>query len=107
MIKIFGASDDLIEIEGDITEEFNIILEENESAILAVSDGTLLKVSYDGCWRIVRIHAGMAGYERVYEAVGFDDDKYSDEIELRWGFPFEWVALATEYRSKRKRPDHD
>ena len=48
---ITGASDDLIEIEGELCEEFNSI--DCKDGVMALSDGTLLKVDYDedGIWR--------------------------------------------------------
>ena len=54
MIKIYGASDDLIEIEGDINEEFNVYPENDTRYLLAFSTGHLLKMWYDedGIWRI-------------------------------------------------------
>lgn len=45
-ILIYGASDDLIEIESTAfpNEEFNVYLSEpNDSVILAISDGSLLR----------------------------------------------------------------
>lgn len=100
MIKIYGASDDLIEIEGDITEEFNVYIEEDESVILAVSDGTLLKVRYDGCWRIHCLRLGLATYNKTYEAKDREADKYSDEVELT-EIEIEWVGLVDKYYLKK------
>jgi hypothetical protein len=84
-ITIYGASDDLIEIEGDIREEFYA----NEDGItIAVSDGTLLSIEYDsgGFWRVNRLVAGSATMEKT-EATDPDDD-YSDKVtltgDIRW-----------------------
>lgn len=69
--KIYGASDDLIELEGQITEEFNGGLYRDEAGprgdILAFSDGTLLEVEYDrdGIWRIRRLVAGACEYQHT------------------------------------------
>jgi len=43
MLKVYGASDDLIEIKGDIREEFSRY--DSEGDYLAFSDGTVLKPS--------------------------------------------------------------
>jgi len=55
MLKVTGASDDLIEIEGDIREEFNHYGadEDDKGVYLGFSDGTVLKAVYDsdGIWR--------------------------------------------------------
>ncbi len=64
MIKIYGASDDLLEVEGDINEEFSVNCDEH--IYLGVSDGSLFSVKYDenGIWRINLLRAGLAGYLR-------------------------------------------
>jgi len=54
-VKIYGASDDLIEIEGDISEEFDCY---NKSPKLYVytQDNVLqfvISTKYDGCWNIL------------------------------------------------------
>ena len=55
-VTIFGASDDLIEVEGDVHEEFNV--DSEEPTYIGCSDGTLLKITYDGNWHIKPIHEG-------------------------------------------------
>jgi hypothetical protein len=88
-VVIYGASDDLIEIEGALREEFN---GGDDLAYLAFSDGTVLTVQYadDGCWRINRVATGTLAYTKV-EADGADTKNYSDRVtlsgppgELRW-----------------------
>jgi hypothetical protein len=61
MIEIYGASDDLIEVVGDITEEFDGG-RHNIAQLLAFSDGTLLRIRFDeeGVWRITPIRRGAA-----------------------------------------------
>lgn len=59
-VIIYGASDDLLELEGDLREEFNIY---DASTSVALSCGTLLRVHYDGKWSI-RVTTG-AGASRV------------------------------------------
>ena len=88
----YGASDDLIEIEGDIREEFN---PSEDDGILAFSDGTILRVSYDndGMWRIAPIAVGSAVYEMVQ---GTDpDNDYSDHAWLTGDI--EWVVFGSQY----------
>jgi len=88
-VVIYGASDDMIEIEGALREEFD---GGDDLAYLAFSDGTVLSVQYadDGCWRINRVATGTAIYSKT-EAVESDGDDYSDRVtlsgpagELRW-----------------------
>lgn len=53
MITVSGHSDDLIEIEGDLVEEFDGY---GESCYIGTSNGALLRIHLDpedGIWRIV------------------------------------------------------
>ncbi len=81
-ITIYGASDDLIEVEGDLSEEFGCY-DEKEN-YLSFNDGTVLSVVYadDGCWRINRVVKGTAEYSKV-EADGADTDNYTDRVTLK------------------------
>lgn len=94
-VEVYGASDDLIEVEGDIREEFT---HGNDGAdYLAFNDGSVLSVEYtaDGFWRINRAAEGVAQYEKV-EAIDADGAAYSDKVTLtipdlaRW----EWVVCG-------------
>lgn len=79
-ILIYGASDDLVEVEGAIREEFSYGDDEAEHDLLAFSDGTLLSIKYanDGCWRIGRLVAGDADYQHR-PAAGADEDHDGDD----------------------------
>ena len=76
-ITVYGASDDLIEIEGAIREEFSALDDETPN-LLAFSDGTLLEVNYTsmGIWRINVLSAGFSNVAK-HEATDEDSD-YSD-----------------------------
>ena len=90
-ITIYGASDDLIEIEGDIREEWSVY--DEDGLHIACSDGTLLSINYTGgFWRINRIATGTCAYEKV-EATDEDDD-YSDKVTLTG--EVRWVALTKD-----------
>lgn len=54
-LKIYGSSDDLIEIEGDIREELYVA---TDRGFIALSDGTLLTYDYDGDWHFNHEVAG-------------------------------------------------
>lgn len=56
--KVTGASDDLIEIDGEIREEFNAY--DCSNGRIAFSDGTLMSVNYDngGIWRFNLLFKG-------------------------------------------------
>lgn len=64
MTKIYGASDDLIEIDGDWQDELPFAGDE-EHGVVALSDGTLLRVTYDGCWRFALLVAGSVPFTKV------------------------------------------
>jgi hypothetical protein len=96
MITIYGASDDLIEVEGDLTEEFGHYQE--ASALLACSDGTLLRIASDreGVWRLTRIAAGTATFTLT---PGTDDRQHSDRVTLDGDV--RWIVYADEGRDGR------
>ena len=99
-IYLYGASDDLIEIEGSIYEEFNTCLDlPEQSMYLAVSDGTLLRVRYDedGIWRFTPVVVGSCDVSIKH---GVDDDKHSDIVTMT-GDDLTWVALTSEVKRRR------
>lgn len=74
MIRIYGSSDDLIEVEGDIVEEFNPSGDVSYGGVyVGTSTGALLKIRYDGDWYVKKIFgSGQVvphdnGYSDVYE----------------------------------------
>lgn len=92
-IIIYGASDDLIEIEGNIREEFSSYPpEDDETLILAVSDGTVLRVRYDedGIWRFTPLVIGSSYVDIKY---GTDDRAHTDRVTLT-GNDLNWVVLG-------------
>lgn len=78
-ITIYGASDDLIEIEGDITEEFDAC---GDGTYIGCSDGTLLFIDYNrhGFWRINILSSGTS---KITRTDGTDENNdYSDKVTL-------------------------
>lgn len=64
--KLYGASDDLIEIEGAISDEIGCY---NDGPISFVaSDGTKGKIKYDGDWRIDYVGGEMV--DKFIKSVG-------------------------------------
>jgi len=100
-ITIHGASDDLIEIEGEIEEEFNWFPSGEEKRYLAFSDGTILSVYYDndGIWRLNRLFTGLAKFEKVDGSVEFDEN---DKVHLS-DFDFKWVLFGEQSALSRKK----
>lgn len=76
-ITIYGASDDLVEVEGGIREEFNY------DGYLHFSDGTVIHAVYnaDGIWRLRRTKKGTANYQHK-RCDGDNDDDYTDKVIL-------------------------
>lgn len=91
-LTIQGFSDDLIEIGGDLREEFEA---SRDGDLLAFSDGTVLGIIYsaEGVWRITRHHAGRAEYSLV-QATANDEDVYSDVATLT-GVGLTWVVQGS------------
>ena len=104
-VRVYGASDDLIEVEGDLREEFNAY-DLEDGAVLAFSDGTVLRAVYDddGCWRLTRLAEGR-GLMRKIEAFdladeglkhpGTDVPGYSDLVTLE--ADIEWVVFGPTF----------
>jgi hypothetical protein len=92
MITINGCSDDIIEIGGDIDDELYAVNADSDGDILAFSDGTVLRITYDGVWRIspiVDTHAVVS----VVQCPEDDERNYSDVATLR--SPISWVVLGS------------
>lgn len=100
-VKVSGASDDIINIDGAISEEFSCWGgDDPEPRFLAFSDGTLLSIQYGvggGLWRINRLSAGTAEYEKV-EATD-EDENYSDVVTLRGDL--RWVVMGEHHAKAR------
>jgi hypothetical protein len=112
-IKIYGYSDDLVEIDGDISAEFDSY---DQPTYLLFNDGTQVKVEYSdgGIWKIEFVTTGEAQGEHL---LGLPDgapekqchgDKdapsYSDVVTLTWDKPFELVKRG---RKKLSAPPQD
>jgi len=90
-IKIYGASDDLLEFSGDIEDEFNVNC--NEPFYIGLSDGTLLRVEYDdnAIWRINLVRKGLNKFEKTDGDVELDTN---DIVSI--GGVISWVLVGTE-----------
>lgn len=89
-VTIHGASDDLIEIDGAIREEFNPA--SDGPSYLAFSEGTVLGIQYmkDGIWRVNRIAQGFAHYTKTEGTDSADD--YTDRVTLEGDI--KWVVFG-------------
>jgi hypothetical protein len=100
-VQIYGASDDLIEVEGAIHQEFSCWnLKDDEYRYLAFSDGTVIRVDFDkdGCWRFVRLARGSAEFTKT-EATDPDGD-YTDRVSLVGDI--RWCVYGSEFERAAK-----
>lgn len=89
-VTITGASDDLIEVDGDMEEEFYALTDRNDGedgGVLAFSDGTVLNVAYTGQG------------EGIEQAAVDDDVCYSDTARLEGDV--RWVVYGGEFKVAR------
>jgi len=92
-LKITGYSDDNVEVDGAIREEYGAYDRGADKPVLvAVSDGTLLRVWYDndGLWRISVVANGTA---RLTKTEGSITEDRFDEVLLE-GSEFLWVSFG-------------
>lgn len=86
--EVYGYSDDLVEVEGELNEEFSAY---EEPCHLAFSDGTLIDVRYNdrssGIWSIeVQKIGDLLLKAEVYYK---EEDEYSDKLHFDKGL--KWV----------------
>lgn len=93
--KVYGASDDLVEIEGEFLGEVNSYDDET-GVLLVLSDGTLLKVLYgdEGIWKITLVKNGQL-FERIDQCDDADARPHSDIAYFGKGI--KWVYSATKW----------
>jgi hypothetical protein len=102
--KVYGASDDLVEVEGDIDGEVNSYgTDERERGVLLVfSDGTLLEAKYgkadSAIWEVKLLAAGSL-FDRIEPCLDADGDPNSDIAHFRDGL--KWVYAATRWERVR------
>lgn len=90
-VTVYGASDDLIEVEGDIEGEF-YLKDDDAGDLLAFSDGTILRMRYaeSGVWRITPVTTGGTSSLTIVPAPEGDEANYSDRATLTG--PVSWVV---------------
>lgn len=99
--RVYGASDDLIEFEGDVHGEVGCYgTDDRDNGVLVVfSDGTVFDVKFGksdlGIWGITVLRKGdlLIGVEACVDE---DADPYSDVATFRPGLT--WARAATEWQ---------
>src|SRR4029079_4836488 len=104
MITIYAASDDLVEVDGDIEEEFsNYDFSEPGGAYVCVSTGDLIQfqIDEDGDWfaRVI--------VDATSPTIGKRPDRPGDD-QVTVSAPVAWVVATTEKPARRHgRPERD
>ncbi|HZO69730.1 MAG TPA: hypothetical protein VFB74_32435 [Kribbellaceae bacterium] len=93
-VIIYGASDDLIEVDGDFQEEFTYQgpgYGQPSGDLLAFSNGVVLRIEFGatGVWRISRV-TGDPGYIHIDQAPEHDAVNYSDRAKVTGDI--DWVV---------------
>ena len=101
--ELYGASDDLIELEGDISEELS---GGEKERLLFFSDGTILTIKYGkehlAVWAITLLKQGDL-FKSITYCTDEDAERYSDTANFKDGL--EWVYFFREWRHiKAEKP---
>jgi hypothetical protein len=96
-ITIKGASDDGIIVSGAITEEFDVNGTADNDNLIAISDGTMLRIRLepDGTWRIAPLIRGTAALH-IDQHVGEDGTDVAT-LAGDFGDTTPWVVHGTAY----------
>lgn len=94
--RIYGASDNLVEVEGDVCGEVSDFSEE-DGVVIVVDDGTIARVRYSiripGVWSIDVLRKGTL-FDRLDICTDEDEVPYSDQLFLRDGAKAAWYAWS-------------
>lgn len=95
---VYGASDDLIEVDGAMSEEWNVYDAKNIK--ITCSDGTVARIGYDGNWHITVKETGPM-FDKIVNGNPAEDphtdedckrcSAYSDVLVMKAGL--EWVRI--------------
>lgn len=97
---IYGASDDLIEADGDFSGEFSCYgTDDNKHGLLLIiSDGTILEIQYgklgQGIWGI-KVHREGPLFDKISFCSDENDEIYSDQVFMKQGVSS--ILICTEW----------
>jgi hypothetical protein len=94
-VVVSGYSDDLIEVDGDISEEFQVG-GRHAFGLVAFSNGVILRVEFGEPWRISPV-AGCTPETVVIEQT--QDENGSDIARLP-SAGIEWVVVGAEWKRR-------
>ena len=97
---LYGASDDLIEFEGDYRGEVGFYKpsdDEIKHALVVFSDGTLARIGYGKAamtiWEISVMRKGDL-FDRIETCEDEDAKRHSDQLFLKPGVKWAYVAIV-------------
>lgn len=99
--KVYGCSDDLIELEGDVRGEVGQYgTDEAEKGVLVLlSDGTILEVKYgkggQAIWGVTLMQKGEL-FDRIDPCMAEDGTPYSDIAYFKDGLKWAYAAKDWE-----------
>lgn len=100
---VYGTSDDLIEIEGDVSGEvgcYGTNDDDSKGVLVVLSDGTRLAVKYgkdgEGIWEVKLVKKGSL-FVRIDICTDSDAARYSDVAHFKDGI--KWAYAATEWEA--------
>jgi len=104
-LLVYGESDDVIVVQEVLPDgRFNFIAEfavrygelNDEPNYLGFSDGTLLRISYDGFWHIIPLERGKS---KIDHRSGTDiHEDYSDAVTLENVDGFAWIVEGKDMK---------
>ena len=95
--KVYGCSDDLVEIDGDVHGEVGSFgTDDREQGVLLMfSDSTVLEVKYgknnESIWEVKLLKQGSL-FERIDQCADPDADPYSDVAHFKKGLTWAYAA---------------
>ena len=99
--KVYGASDDLIEFEGDVRGEVGCYADEDKEdrGCIMFDDGTVLDARYGkagmGIWELRVINKGPL-FDRIESCTDEDADPHSDVVYMKDGAKRAFFAKSYE-----------
>lgn len=94
MIKVYGASDDLVEVEGDIEEEFNVI--HDGEIYLGFSTGHAFTIRYDDDeWVFKKKSDGNCDWEVYHIGSDLAENDYTETLVIHGDVG--WVVCGKDF----------
>jgi hypothetical protein len=99
--RVYGASDDLVEFEGDVSGEVGYIGRDGDDpgCLLVFSDGTLLVAKYvkpcGGVWDLQLVQRGTC-FRRIDICTDENEDPHSDVAHFEPGLKWAYAAKRWE-----------